>query len=87
MVKSYLRQAEDRLETATKALEKGNYPYAVRQSQECVELALKATLRIVGIEPPKWHDVSPIIKREANRFPEWYRQKKANLHPTNSTQN
>ncbi len=41
MARSYIRQA----------LEHGNYPYVVRQSQEAVELLLKAALRLVGVEP------------------------------------
>jgi HEPN domain-containing protein len=46
----------------------------IRQSQEAVELLLKASLRLVGIEPPKWHDVGPILRKEAQRFPEWFQQ-------------
>jgi len=57
MAKAYLRQARERLRHANEALEGGNYPYVVRQSQEAVELSLKAALRLVGVEPPKWHDV------------------------------
>ena len=75
MARSYLRQAKDRLEDAQRALNRGNYPYTVRLSQEAVELALKASLRIVGIDPPKWHDVGPILRREAHRYPEWFREK------------
>jgi HEPN domain-containing protein len=74
LARSNVRQAEDRLTTARIALERGNYPYAVRQAQECVELSLKACLRLVGIEPPKWHDVGPIIKRERENFPEWFKE-------------
>jgi len=70
LARSYLRQAEERLKHARESLESGNYPYVVRQSQEAVELLLKAALRIVGVEPPKWHDVGPILKREINKFPE-----------------
>ncbi|WP_237698286.1 HEPN domain-containing protein [Thermoproteus uzoniensis] len=50
----------------------GNYPYAVRQCQEAVELLLKAALRIVGIEPPKWRDVGPILR--GDKFPRWFRE-------------
>ena len=46
----------------------------MRQCQEAVELALKATLRIVGVEPPKWHDVNPILGREKARFPNWFQE-------------
>ena len=72
IARSYLRQAEERVHHAREALERGNYPYVVRQCQEAVELLLKASLRLVGVEPPKWHDVGPILKREAQRFPEWF---------------
>ena len=75
MAKSHLSQAEERVKHAEEALERGNYPYVIRQSQETVELALKAALRVVGIEPPKWHDVGPILKQNATRFPEWFREK------------
>lgn len=71
MAKSYVRQAEERLRHAKEAFEEGNYPYVVRQCQEAVELLLKAALRIVGVEPPKWRDVGPVLRRESSRFPEW----------------
>ena len=60
---------------AKEALEGGNYPYVVRQSQEVVELLLKAALRLVGVEPPKWRDVGPILRREAGKFPQWFRER------------
>lgn len=75
MARSYIRQALERVRHAEEALESGNYPYVVRQSQEAVELLLKAALRLVGVEPPKWHDVGPILRREAERFPSWFREK------------
>lgn len=74
LARSNLRQAEERLKHSREALETGNYPYVVRQCQEAVELALKAALRIAGIEPPKWHDVGPILRRERSRFPGWFRE-------------
>ncbi|MEM4970925.1 MAG: HEPN domain-containing protein [Sulfolobales archaeon] len=72
MARAYIRQAEERLHHAREALDRGDYPYVVRQCQEAVELMLKAALRLVGIEPPKWRDVGPILKREALRFPQWF---------------
>ena len=75
MAISYIRQAKERLKHAKEALNERNYPYVIRQSQEAVELSLKACLRIVGIEPPKFHDVSPILKKNSFLFPEWFRQK------------
>ena len=43
VAKAYLRQAGARLKDARDALLEGNYPYAVRLSQECVELSLKGS--------------------------------------------
>jgi HEPN domain-containing protein len=74
MAEAYIRQAMERLKHAREALRRGNYPYVVRQSQEAVELALKASLRLVGVEPPRWHDVGPVLRRETGRFPEWFRE-------------
>ena len=71
---SYYRQAAERLHHARIALERGSYSYVVRQCQEAVELLLKAALRIVGVEPPRWHDVGPVLRAEAHRFPEWFRE-------------
>ncbi len=51
MAETYIRQAVEGLKHAREALRRGNYPYVVRQSQEAVELALKASLRLVGVEP------------------------------------
>ena len=42
----------------------------VREAQELVELALKAMLREVGVDPPKWHDVGPVLEEQAPLFPE-----------------
>ncbi len=75
LARSHIRQAEERIKHAREALESGNYPYVVRQCQEAVELCLKAALRLVGVEPPKWHDVGPILRKEAQRFPPWFREK------------
>ena len=72
MARSYIRQAEERIHHAREALQRGNYPYVVRQCQEAVELSLKAALRLVGVEPPKWHDVGPILRKEVHRFPQWF---------------
>jgi len=36
-------------------------PNVVRRAQEAVELALKAMLRHVGVEPPKQHDVGGLV--------------------------
>ncbi len=69
---AYLRQAKARLEDAVEAVPEANYPYAVRLSQECVELSLKAVLKAVAIEYPKIHDVSDILLEVKERFPPWF---------------
>lgn len=61
------------MEDAEEAFPETNYPYAVRLSQECVELSLKAVLKAVGIEYPKIHDVSDVLAEVKGRFPEWFK--------------
>ncbi len=73
VAKSYLRQAEARLRDAVDAVQEKNHPYAVRLSQECVELSLKGVLRAVGIEYPRVHEVSDILPRIKDRFPDWFK--------------
>ncbi|MCH4816430.1 MAG: HEPN domain-containing protein [Saccharolobus sp.] len=75
LAKSYVRQAEERIKHSKEALNEGNYPYVVRQCQEAVELLLKASLRYVGIEPPKLHDVGYLLRKEKDRFPQWFQDK------------
>lgn len=72
IARSYIKQAGARLNDAHDAYEEENYPYAVRLSQECVELSLKAVLKVVGIEYPKVHDVSDVFPSVTQRFPEWF---------------
>ena len=42
----------------------------MREAQEAVELALKAALRAIGVEPPKIHDVGRLVEEHRERFPE-----------------
>ncbi|BCU68156.1 DNA-binding protein [Sulfolobales archaeon HS-7] len=75
IAKSYVTQAEERIKHSKEALSEGSYPYVVRQCQEAVELLLKASLRYVGIEPPKLHDVGYLLKKEKDRFPQWFQER------------
>jgi HEPN domain-containing protein len=34
---------------------------------------LKGALRLVAIEPARTHDVADLLRREAARFPDWFR--------------
>jgi HEPN domain-containing protein len=67
--RSYLRKARLRLEALDFFLSRGGYSDVVREAQECVELALKAILRHLGVEPPKQHDVGDIVRSMAARLP------------------
>ena len=58
---SYLLKATSRMRILPVLMEDENWSDVVREAQEIVELATKAILRRAGIDPPKWHDVSPII--------------------------
>jgi HEPN domain-containing protein len=44
----------------------------VRRCQEGVEMALKAALRLVGLEVPKVHDVGFFLRENKAMFPEWF---------------
>lgn len=66
--RSYMRKAQVRLEVLNLLVERRAYSDVLREAQELVELALKAMLRHVGIEPPKWHDVSTILIEHRDRF-------------------
>jgi len=69
LARSYLRKAEDRLETLEVLRRKGAYSDVVREAQEIVELALKGMLRAIGVEPPKLHDVGGLLLEYRDRFP------------------
>ena len=74
MAKAYIKRASRRIETAKRALSEKAYAYCIRQSQEAVELLLKAALRLVGIEPPKWRDVGLVLIEFSDRFPNWFKR-------------
>lgn len=50
------------------------YHRTVRSSQEAVELATKATLRLFGIDYPKSHEVSSLLESAAvkENSPNWF---------------
>ena len=47
----------------TRAYEGGHWNVAVRHAQEVVELYLKVTLKMIGIEYPKSHDIGSVFTR------------------------
>lgn len=47
----------------------------MRRAQECVELCLKAVLRLYGVEYPKAHEVSAALVRIRDRLPPWFAER------------
>ena len=66
---SYLEKAAIRLKVLELLLREQAYSDVVREAQEVVELALKGVLRVLGVEPPKIHDVGPLILEYRDRLP------------------
>ena len=69
LAQSYLLKALVRLEILELFLAKEAFSDVVREAQEAVELMLKAILRQVGVEPPKWHDVGALLVANEVRLP------------------
>lgn len=69
LVRDHLRRAKVRLRALDVLFQGRSWPDVVRESQEVVELALKALLRAFGIEPPRIRDVSPVLLSERSRLP------------------
>ncbi|MBI4010808.1 MAG: HEPN domain-containing protein [Candidatus Rokubacteria bacterium] len=68
LAQSYLVKARARLKALAVLRDERDYSDVVREAQELVELALKATLRAVGVEPPKFHDVGGLLLEHRARF-------------------
>jgi hypothetical protein len=70
LAQSLLKKATDRLDILDLLLNKGAYSDVIREAQEIVELATKAMLRVVGIEPPKFHDVGDLLLEHRGKYPD-----------------
>lgn len=69
LAQSYLIKATKRLRILDVLYHEETWSDVIREGQEIVELALKGMLRHVGVEPPRWHDVGPLIVEHQDRFP------------------
>jgi len=65
----YLKRARVRLAALDVLYEGESWADVVRESQEVVELTLKALLRASGVDVPRVHDVAPILHAERARLP------------------
>ena len=63
-----MEKAVKRLKILNVLFQEEAFSDVIREAQEIVELAQKAMLRQVGIEPPKYHDVGPFLTDNADRF-------------------
>lgn len=73
LAQSYVVKATARLKILAVLLQEEAFSDVVRESQEIVELCLKALLRQVGVEPPKFHDVGGLLLESAGRLPDTVR--------------
>jgi HEPN domain-containing protein len=62
MSKAYFKESEYTLQEAKTALKQGLHHIAVRRAQESVELSIKATLRLLGLDYPKKHEVGSFLE-------------------------
>jgi HEPN domain-containing protein len=69
LARDYIHRAAVRLRALDVLHEADSWADVVRESQEVVELALKALLRAHGIDPPRVHDVSDVLLAERERLP------------------
>ena len=70
LARDYITRAGIRLRALDLLFEEESWADVVRESQEIVELSLKALLRACGIDPPRIHDVSDVLLAERERLPE-----------------
>lgn len=69
LAQSYLLKATKRLKVLDVLFQEEAYSDVIREAQELVELAMKGILRQIGIEPPKQHDVGPLLLEFKDRLP------------------
>ena len=69
LARDYVRRASVRLRALDVLSDGESWADVVSESQEIVELTLKALLRVSGIDPPRIHDVSEVVLAERERLP------------------
>jgi HEPN domain-containing protein len=65
----YLNRSRHRLKALDVLFQEQSWADVVRESQEIVEIVLKALLRACRIEVPQIHDVSPLLEENLERLP------------------
>ena len=69
LARDYVRRASVRLRALDVLSDGESWADVVSESQEIVELTLKALLRVSGIDPPRIHDVSGVLLAERDHLP------------------
>ena len=69
LASDYLKRAGHRLKALQVLMAEESWPDVVRESQELVEITLKALLRAARIEVPRVHDVSPLLEQNRDILP------------------
>lgn len=70
LAEDYIQRAAVRLKAVDTLYAAKSWPDVVRESQEVIELALKALLRISHIDTPRVHDVGDVLLENRGRLPE-----------------
>ena len=69
LTSDYMMRAEHRLAAVELLFNRNSFADVVRESQELVELCLKALLRHSKIEAPRTHDVGVVLVEFAHKLP------------------
>ncbi|NBU99214.1 MAG: HEPN domain-containing protein [Spirochaetia bacterium] len=69
LARAYLKKLPSRLQSLKIFFDAENFSDVVRESQELLELALKAILRTYSFDPPKYHDVGKYLLNYKDRLP------------------
>jgi len=74
MAEDYIKRARTNLRQAEDSSSTADFATSIRRAQECVELALKAVLRLLAIEYPLKHDVGDVLETLQSRedLPSWF---------------
>ena len=68
LIKDYLERSKVRVEALDLFFKHKSWANVVRESQEVVELLLKALLRMHNIEVPRVHDVSDALRASSDQL-------------------
>jgi len=69
LARDHIRRSRIRLRALDVLFEGESWADVARESQEVVELSLKALLRASGIDAPRVHDLSDVLLAERERLP------------------